>query len=176
MLPTFRYHPDPIVTGSIEPSDERCVACGRARGYTYAGPVYTEGELDGPLCPWCIADGSAAKKFDADFIDLWSEAGALPGPVFDELAHRTPGYHSWQQGSWLFHCGDGCAFLGEVGQPDLAAYADALDVIRQECKGIGWPDAAVDEFLASITKGGSPTAYLFRCLVCGVHLAYADFD
>ena len=26
-LPTFRYHPDPIGTGSIAPTDEECEAC-----------------------------------------------------------------------------------------------------------------------------------------------------
>jgi hypothetical protein len=41
-LPSFRYHPDPVATGSIEPSDAVCRCCGRARGYIYAGPVCAE--------------------------------------------------------------------------------------------------------------------------------------
>ncbi|WP_084910671.1 CbrC family protein [Burkholderia ubonensis] len=45
-LPTFRYHPDPLGTGSVVESDARCVCCGVARGYRYAGPVYAIGEFD----------------------------------------------------------------------------------------------------------------------------------
>ncbi|WP_274521918.1 CbrC family protein [Burkholderia pyrrocinia] len=36
-LPAFRYHPDPLATGSVIRSDARCVCCGDARGYVYAG-------------------------------------------------------------------------------------------------------------------------------------------
>ncbi|WP_264169817.1 CbrC family protein [Burkholderia cepacia] len=39
-LPAFRYHPDPLATGSVIRSDARCVCCGDARGYVYAGPVH----------------------------------------------------------------------------------------------------------------------------------------
>lgn len=110
-LPTFRYHPDPIATGSIEPAPDECLACGRARGFRYVGPVYAETELNEQLCPWCIADGSAARKFDAEFTDVGLGLPPdVPDSVTDEIAHRTPGFHSWQQDHWLYHCGDGCTF------------------------------------------------------------------
>ncbi|MCU9953286.1 CbrC family protein [Burkholderia pyrrocinia] len=32
-LPAFRYHPDPLATGSVIRSDARCMCCGDARGY-----------------------------------------------------------------------------------------------------------------------------------------------
>ncbi|HEX5829769.1 MAG TPA: CbrC family protein, partial [Gemmatimonadaceae bacterium] len=64
-LPSFRYHPDPVAAGSIEPSDAVCRCCGRARGYIYAGPVCAEEEFDDALCPWCITDGQAAARFAA---------------------------------------------------------------------------------------------------------------
>ena len=68
-LPTFRYHPEPLTSGSIVSSDLTCQCCGRARGYIYTGPVYAEEELNEALCPWCIADGSAAGRFQANFVD-----------------------------------------------------------------------------------------------------------
>ena len=58
-LPTFRYHPDPIGTGSLEGSDRKCVCCGRARGYIYVEPVFSEQDLHDQICPWCIASGAA---------------------------------------------------------------------------------------------------------------------
>src|SRR5437867_876141 len=64
-FPEFPYHPDPRATGSVVVSDTSCVACGQSRGFVYAGPVYSQDELIDSLCPWCIADGSAAEKYDA---------------------------------------------------------------------------------------------------------------
>src|SRR5580692_9345664 len=71
-LPVFKYHPDPVATGAFkEDRDTPCLGCSRIRGYIYTGPVFTEGSftLDNHLCPWCIADGTAAKKFGATFND-----------------------------------------------------------------------------------------------------------
>src|SRR5918992_4376302 len=99
-LPAFRYHPDPLETGSIKVSEDMCVCCERARGFLYTGPVYAEDELDDALCPWCIADGSAHDRFDAEFTDA---AGVglgwelVPDEVVEEVAHRTPGFTGWQQ-------------------------------------------------------------------------------
>ena len=64
-LPAFKYHPDPVATGSIKADpDAPCLACNRIRGYIYEGPAYSEkyDYLTHSLCPWCIADGSAAKE------------------------------------------------------------------------------------------------------------------
>jgi uncharacterized protein CbrC (UPF0167 family) len=30
---------------------------------------YAIEELEDAFCPWCIADGSAAEQFDAEFVD-----------------------------------------------------------------------------------------------------------
>lgn len=176
-LPRFRYHPDPLATGSIEQSHDQCIACGHRRGFKYVGPVYAEEDLDGRLCPWCIADGNAARTFDAEFTDVgWGVPAQVPASVTDELAHRTPGFHSWQQAHWLYHCGDGCGFIGEVGRAELAGYPDASETLRRESEGFGWDEQEIAAFLDSLAKGGSPAAYLSRCLVCGSHLAYSDFD
>jgi uncharacterized protein len=120
-FPEFPYHPDPRSTGFVVESDTNCRACGEARGCVYTGPVYAAEELAGALCPWCIADGTAAQKFDAEFTD----AGAavpddVPQEVLEELAHRTPGFSGWQQEHWLYHCGDGAAFVGLADRRDGA--------------------------------------------------------
>jgi len=59
-LPSFKYHQDPIATGSVRASDTRCLACGQVRGFIYTGPVYDTDDLEKAICPWCIADGSAS--------------------------------------------------------------------------------------------------------------------
>jgi uncharacterized protein CbrC (UPF0167 family) len=77
-LPKFRYHPDPIASGSIVGSNEPCRGCGNARGYVYAGPIYSEAERDEQLCPWCIADGSAHGEFHALFADAERFGEGIP--------------------------------------------------------------------------------------------------
>ena len=176
-LPSFRYHPDPVATGSVAPSGRECRACARARSLIYVGPVYAEQELTEAFCPWCIADGRAAELFSVEFTDVgWGVPAGVPASVTDEIGCRTPGFHSWQQDHWLYHCDDGCAFLGAVGRPELDDYPDAWESLKRECEEYGWGQPDVSAYLDSLAKDGSPTAYLFRCLVCGTHLAYTDID
>jgi len=96
-LPVFRYHPDPIASGSVVASDAQCACCGARRGFIYTGPVYCEDDLDEALCPWCIADGSAHAKFDASFADANGFSEKVAPAVVDEIVHRTPGFNAWQQ-------------------------------------------------------------------------------
>ncbi|SEQ72359.1 hypothetical protein SAMN03159444_02338 [Pseudomonas sp. NFACC02] len=119
-LPLFRYHPDPIATGAIEISDERCTCCERARGYIYRGAMYTTYDVETLLCPWCISDGSAAKKFEGSFNDVNSMIGrGIPASVVQEVNERTPSYSSWQEVVWLYHCSDACEFHGDASADDV---------------------------------------------------------
>lgn len=173
-LPDFPYHPDPVATGSVAAAERTCVCCGRARGYLYRGPVHAEADLAGRICPWCVADGSAARRYDAHFIGdpIGDE---VPLEVLLRVDRHTPGYSAWQDPRWYFHCGDGAAFLGAVGAAELAAYPDALAFLRGEIASWGWAVADIARYLAALHRDGQPTAYLFRCRVCGAHLAHSDF-
>ncbi|MBK7973366.1 MAG: CbrC family protein [Deltaproteobacteria bacterium] len=153
-LPRFTYHPDPIRTGVIEPSSATCVACDRARGWIYTGPVYAHEELDSALCPWCIADGSAAERFDASFVDGHYLAGAVADGVIDEVRHRTPGYVSWQGDRWAVHCGDACECHGDLPREVLAR-------LDEDAKAFLWKELELDErrwtaLLKSYRPGGQP--------------------
>ncbi|MET8332011.1 CbrC family protein [Streptomyces sp. NPDC005181] len=175
LLPEFPYHPDPVATGVVVPSDAVCICCGRKRGYIYTGPVYAVEDLTDRLCPWCIANGSVAERFDAHFTAGTCLGDDVPIGVFSAVDGRTPGFAAWQEPQWFFHCGDGAAFLGCVGAAELAVRPDALEVLRQEVGGSGWSSDRVEHFLGLLDKDGQPTAYLFRCRVCATHLAYSDF-
>jgi uncharacterized protein len=175
-LPTFRHHPDPIATGSIVKSDERCECCGRARGFKYQGTAYGERDLDA-ICPWCIADGTAHEKFGAEFTDRdgigdHGSWGSVPDAVADEIAFRTPGFSSWQQERWWVHCNDAALFLGPVGKDQLQEYGpDAVAAIRAECglEGDDW-----QQYFDALDKDRGPTAYVFRCRHCGKVDGYSD--
>src|SRR5215471_11215776 len=135
-LPQFKYHPDPLNTGSVVASDAVCEVCGKARGFIYDGPIYCESEPEA-ICPWCIADGSAHTKLRAEFVDRDCIGGddweSVPPAIADEIAFRTPGFSGWQQERWFTHCSDGAAFLGLMGQQELLkAGPEAIQVIREE--------------------------------------------
>ena len=51
------------------------------------------------ICPWCIADGSPAARFEGQFTDVTNVGGA-PQAVVDEILQRTPGFSGWQQERW----------------------------------------------------------------------------
>lgn len=99
-------------TGSIVPSDATCRSCGQPRGYVYAPPPSAEEDLESALCPWCIADGSAARQFDAEFTDAASIGGygqwdeQVSDEIVEEVSRRTPGFSGWQEEKWWTHCGD----------------------------------------------------------------------
>jgi len=102
-----------VATGSIVASDAVCACCDSPRGFVYTGPVYAQDELEDALCPWCIADGSAAERYDASFTDVGVDVPlGVPADVLDVVEHRTPSFSSWQQDHWLYHCADACAYLG----------------------------------------------------------------
>jgi len=176
-LPVFKYHPDPIATGSIVKSDQECRCCGKKTGFIYAGPVYAEEELDQAFCPWCIADGTAAEKFDATFTDsagIGDGEVSLSAGIEEEISRRTPGFSGWQQERWLGCCDDAAAFLGPMGRKELKKLGPkAAAAVREECdlEGEEW-----EEFLGALNRDEGPTAYVFRCLHCGNFKAYSDCD
>jgi uncharacterized protein CbrC (UPF0167 family) len=175
-LPVFPYHPDPLGTRTIAASTTICACCGRARGYIYTGPVYASEELENSLCPWCIADGSAAERFHAVYTDDMPRPDDVPRDIIDAITRRTPGFRGWQQEHWLYHCRDGAAFLGVVGWPELQELPDALDSLRAECARLHHMSEEAEQYLCTLAKHGSPTAYLFQCRHCAAHLAYSDAD
>ena len=174
-LPAFRYHPDPVGTGSVEASDAACAVCGRARGAIYVGPVYAEAELDRAPCPWCIASGEAHRVHGASFTDEVELVRAgVPKDVVDEVTQRTPGYTGWQQEEWLACCGDAAAYLGRFGWRELRAAPPAATVAVR--RATGFEGERWQALLRALDADGSPTAYLFRCLHCHGYVARWDQD
>jgi uncharacterized protein len=168
-LPFFRYHPDPLATGAIEKSNVTCVCCGKARGMIYVGSVYSKTDLDGVLCPWCIADGSAASKFHAAFADSNPLIRAsVPSNIVEEVHLRTPAYISWQQEHWLAHCNDACEFHGDASVDDVQSASEETKM--------HWmayyhkDDADWKRIIDGYVPGGDSALYKFVCRHCGLVL------
>lgn len=61
-LPHFLYHPDPLATGSfVEGEAKLCPSCGKESNIYYDLIPYCIDNIEN-LCPFCIANGQAAKK------------------------------------------------------------------------------------------------------------------
>jgi hypothetical protein len=175
-LPTFRYHPDPIASASIIESSETCRCCGQSRGYIYTGPVYSEEDLNDAICPWCIAEGRAHKKFDATFVDDEAFSDGTPEAAIQEICERTPGYSAWQSEQWPSCCDDAAAFLTPAGIAEIrASYREfEFSVLNHIIHNMQISGRAATNLLDSLDKDAGPTAYVFRCLTCGKHHFHID--
>ena len=175
-LPHFKYHPDPLGTGSLREAEppEVCECCGQETAIVYDGPFYA---VHRPkcLCPGCIASGRAAETFHGEFQDSESvDAGISDPAMLDELTQRTPGYAGIQQEYWRVHCKEPCAFLGYVGWQELCQLGLVDEVLDDPTLQREWDD--LREMLQSLENGGWTQGYLFRCLHCGRHLLWVDCD
>jgi uncharacterized protein CbrC (UPF0167 family) len=154
-MPIFRYHPDPNRSGSVVESTAACNCCGQKRGFIYVGPVYAEADdLDEAICPWCIADGSAAAKFDAYFTNVGEIVGQVPQPVQEEVEKRTPGYITLQEGEWRACCGDAAAFIMRATEQDLLSreFPRSRSVLMtQLITQEGMQSAHASEFVMTLT-------------------------
>jgi uncharacterized protein CbrC (UPF0167 family) len=168
-LPRFKYHPNPLRTEVIIERESVCRVCNTKTNYVYTGPFFSVDEVE-DICPWCISNGSAAKKYDGEFQDAASVDDGYSLEQLDELIHKTPGYVAWQQAHWLRHCNDFCAFVGYVGWKDIKNIsAELLDDFEHYGYSLG-------ELERQLINGGSLQAYLFKCLDCGKHRIHFDCD
>jgi uncharacterized protein len=173
-LPNFSYYPVAVRDGRIAPSDERCSACERKRGFIFTGVAYGERVPDDALfCPWCISEGRAHASFDARFNLVDAEASE---EAHDEVAYRTPGLLTWQDWDWPAHGKDAGVYLGQPTGAELRANAAALEALLRDLRQWDWgrDEAYVDEFIEGL--GGSQVAYLFECRHCGIPLVRWDQD
>lgn len=170
-LPKFRYHPDPIGTGAFEEGEEKtCPCCGKKSKVYYSMTPYCVEDVEN-ICPACIANGEAARKYDATFIQGAEWEGGPDKEKEEELFCRTPGYISWQGEYWLSCCDDYCEYLGTVGTKELKAMDIADKVFEEYAARNEFED--VEEYLV---KDGSLCGYLFRCLHCGEYHLWVDAD
>ncbi|MBE2214404.1 MAG: CbrC family protein [Opitutaceae bacterium] len=175
-LPAFRFHPDPIRSGSVANSPARCRRCRRAPGFIYTGPVYAERDLANQLCPWCIADGSAYQKFGATFVDTEAFSDEVPAELVDEVVQRTPGFATWQAERWLSAEGVPAEFVEPAGIQDIRAryrYVEGplMGFIVHE---LGISGGAAVRLLESLRRETSPTAFIFYDRAHDQYRGYVD--
>jgi len=185
-LPHFRYHPDPVATGMlVEREDFVCPVCRRSRAYAYVGPYSSDNygfENGEEICPWCIADGSAARTLNARFatpVYLSAQAQAQMSPeARTELEQRTPSFLCLQQEVWMDHHGEAAAYIGDVDFDRYLQLPPAAQFAVRDCAGDDPREALrpTDTVQRLRADGDGPTVYLFRCLHCDWYGAFYAAD
>ena len=167
----FIYHPDPIATGAFQTGDAVCDCCKSPTSIFYTGPFYAK-DSDLLFCPDCIQSGAAAKKFQGCFTAP-DHCDNIGNPEkLEEICYRTPGYYGIQQEQWIAHCGDYCAYRGEI------SYHDLTPELLADFKAT-WNDRPHQIWNLEYVCGSLGLAYegyLFQCLHCGKYLLYAQRD
>ncbi|KQL50519.1 hypothetical protein AN964_22950 [Heyndrickxia shackletonii] len=167
----LKYNPNALFLGVIIKEKTSCPVCKKEREYMYEGPFYAEDNVEG-ICPWCILDGSATKKYDGEFQDVDSCEEVDKQEYIDELIHRTPGYVGWQQEYWLSHCGDFCAIVQYVGWEEIKHFENELaEDIKKICTEYGLTKQG---FQNGLKNEGNLQGYLFECIYCGKHRLLVD--
>lgn len=146
-LPRFELFENPVRERSVRKSRKACGVCGRARGWVLAGSA---------ICPWCVADGTAATRLEITFNSV-PDLPPLQSDDVELVEKRTPVAPGWP--TWKTCCGKACVYLGQAGPNDLL-------------EGGKWHAAAAslascDYVRHAINRGAwSGRVCVFRCRVC----------
>jgi uncharacterized protein CbrC (UPF0167 family) len=172
-LPTFKYHPDPISSDVIEERKTKCVVCNQERDFVYTGAVYAIEDVEN-ICPWCIKDGSAAEKFEAEFFDDGDLEPVDSPEMVEELTRRTPGFYPAHE-TWPAHCGDFCKLLGEIDYRGIVALDGSVD---EDLNRISTElEVPMDNIVTDLKREHSPLwAHLFQCLHCDHYRLIANYE
>ncbi len=170
-LPPFTYVSDEYVKTVFVKTTSTCDCCQKESPYSYSGPIYVAGNKDITLCPWCIHDGSAAKKYQASFNEIYDEE--LAELIVTTVREQTPGYNSWQDQCWATHCNDACVYHGDATSEDVA---EASEQTRQQWMHDYEQDAeSWSYFMRDYHPGGDQGVYKFICRHCSLVVFNWDF-
>ena len=185
-FPQFTHHPDPIATGAVAASDVTCACCEKKRAFAYTrSPYCVAVDLDGAICPWCIADGSAAKKYDATFVQGIEHVSTgrhnlllrVKQASINEVLTRTPGYVSWQGETWLSHCADAMEYHGDLTSEDLLTLSESARILFTKENEWLVPEVySWQELVDSCQPGESLALYKFVCRHCSLARLGLDMD
>ena len=168
--PFFRYHPDPLRSGVFveHETPKVCQCCGRQETLICEGPFYTDEEVE-YVCPECIADGSAAKRFDMEYCEIAAKDRVSDPKKDEELLHHTPGFYSYNGSCWPSHCDDYCIYVEELYRKHLQD-KELMEELVKDPVWIEWEFDSPEKVLLDQYI----QVHMFVCPHCGKHLFYID--
>lgn len=174
-FPKFKYHQNPIKSLSFIKSDMECNCCNKKTGYIYNLSIYSSLDVeDVVICPWCLANGDAAKKYQATFNDTYSVESKIPNSENDEILHRTPSYPTWQDFDWMIHCGHPAIFIGDADKSTIKKMSSVtLSLFLKENE---LDNDEIDEILDRYIEVESPMIYEHKCSKCNETLYSMEYS
>ena len=172
-IPKFKYNPNPIETECLEKSDKICEVCNKKQGYIATSIMSSVDDIY-DVCPWCIADGSATKKHDGEFVVHIENAESLSTEVLQELSYRTVAYPAYQELTWLTHCNDGCEFLGHAREQDFKYISE--EEIQRLLDENTFTKENIESLRTSNKMLELPYLLKFKCIHCNELKFLVDYD
>jgi uncharacterized protein CbrC (UPF0167 family) len=128
------------------------------------------------ICYECLRGGKGAMTKDTELGAVSGEQavkGVTHGVPHEHLFEllRTPTFHSWQGGCWLFCCKRPMTYLGgwdSVNPDDPKAFLESALEADKKTRDWVW-DSVCNE-------RGSVSVYILHCMSCGRHRATWDTD
>ncbi|MFA6916767.1 MAG: CbrC family protein [Parachlamydiales bacterium] len=183
-IPVFKYYAFAELNNEIENTSEPCDCCKKSLGYLLKNPILTKDEEEKVVCPWCVSNGKAAKKFKVNVnrAEIANEETIENHQAIDELRKNTPSFIAWQGDVWLTHCNLPCKYIGRVGWAEIQTLYPQLEIGEITYSFKGAPTfqpvektSDQKEFLiSSLRREGSCTGYLFQCITCEQYKMYFD--
>ncbi len=161
----FKYHPNILENSIVSTGKTSTCDCCKKDIDVYLTSMYSAQKVD-CICLECVANGSAAEKFDGQFVQDAETSEVDDSKKTKELFERTPGYSSWQGENWLACCNDYCAFIGDTDIENLKFLGVDSSVV-EEC---------AEQYGMDKDDMGYMSLYLFQCLHCGGYKLNADCD
>jgi len=168
-FPIFTYYPNAKEVFERQENNKEviCECCGKKTKYYYTH-MYTAKKVD-CICPICVSNGEAAKKFNGQYNQDIENYQNLPKEISNAILYKTPGYYTWQGEYWLTHCKDACMYLGDVGITELKEMGIFDEVMKEYEESGGYLNAR-----ENLVKKGNLAGYLFRCRHCGKYKIWVD--
>ncbi len=146
-LPHFQYIPNAYELGLFELGQFICEICNTEQNYRYTGPIYMENEkstgtfkvtsTEHKICPYCIENGKAAEKLNADFKDMdILEQSCYNKEYIDEekcdaviktWLLRSPNFKGLETELWPICCSNFTSFIGYLGVGENTSHDLNLD-------------------------------------------------
>lgn len=171
-LPTFTYVSEKYAHKIFKKNTVKCDSCQQTSDYVYTGPIYMPGDTEPTLCPQCIHDGSAAKKYRASFNEI--DGRGLETSIRNAVCKKTPGYSSWQDQNWATHCHDACVYHGDASEKDVAEASE-----QTRAQWMEYYDMQEDDwshFMKDYRPDGDQGVYKFICRHCNLVIFNWDFS
>lgn len=172
-LPEFPYMPHAYKIDIITKKRHVCDCCEKTVTHIYDGGLYSVHEVT-YLCPWCIASGAAAMKYNGTFNEFYVHVSP---DIDDIVSRRTPAISGWQDVQWETCCNDAMLYLEAIGTKKALEKYRGNAAFENEIHDFE-PFPEFDQLQTELPDKGQSSllVHVFQCRHCGKYKLNFDAD